>query len=427
MIRILLALMLLLASVNISGQDYYSYFTDNGLRVNMLFRGDINKQQIAQRTYVKDPYYSGPRRSHYRDSELGEYRIVIRDINTDKVVYSKGFCTLFEEYITTEQGKIKSGDFQESINVPFPEKIVKIDLEHRDSLGRFTLLDSDVFDPAKTKYTDFKESLWSERIHGTRDYREAYDLVIMADGYTADERDKFIKDAKKQVEYIFKTEPFKGLKDYINIWLVFAPSIDSGIDQPHIEQYKNTELGTQFSLFGVDRYVGTYDYWRMGYVGAHVPGDGWIVLANTSIYGGGGIYNHYAITVADHGASGFVLVHEMGHSVAGLADEYYNSVVAYDDFFSDKYEPWQANITNMINFESKWKSMIDVDVPVPTPDISKYRDCVGVFEGAGYSAKGMYRPYHNCIMKSHSAKGFCPVCQKAIRETIMSYTNTDKE
>jgi len=119
--------------------------------------------------------------------------------------------------------------------------------------------------------------------------------------------------------------------------------------------------------------------------------------------------------------SDYVLVHELGHSLAGLADEYYDSVVAYNDFFSPKFEPWHPNITNLVNFSIKWGDMIESDVPIPTPENYKYSKKVGVFEGAGYSAKGLFRPYQNCIMRSHSANSFCPVCQKAIKEKILMY------
>lgn len=92
------------------------------------------------------------------------------------------------------------------------------------------------------------------------------------------------------------------------------------------------------------------------------------------------------------------------------------------DFYPLNQEPWEPNLTTLVDFESKWKEMIDTKVPVPTPAEEQYRDKVGLFEGGGYSAKGIYRPSLDCTMKSTKYNSFCPVCLNVISEMIVFYS-----
>ncbi|MBP5521285.1 MAG: peptidase M64, partial [Bacteroidales bacterium] len=125
-------------------------------------------------------------------------------------------------------------------------------------------------------------------------------------------------------------------------------------------------------------------------------------------YGGGGIYNSYTLTTAHHASFRPVVVHEFGHSFAGLADEYY-----YDDQYSNYYfpdcEPWEPNITTMNDFSSKWKDMLG-------------EKGVSVIEGGGDMSKGVWRAGPDCRMKTTTASGFCPVCRRAIERMIKFYT-----
>ena len=75
----------------------------------------------------------------------------------------------------------------------------------------------------------------------------------------------------------------------------------------------------------------------------------------------------------------------------------------------------------MVDFESKWKHLISKDTPVPTPVVEKYKNTVGLFEGAGYSAKGIYRAETDCRMKSNGPRGYCTVCREAVRKMIAFY------
>ena len=153
-----------------------------------------------------------------------------------------------------------------------------------------------------------------------------------------------------------------------------------------------------------------------------VPYDHIYVLVNAERYGGGGFYNFLSVCTSDNELTKEVFIHEFGHGFAGLGDEYYNSKVAYEDFYNLEIEPWESNLTTLVDFENKWKEMIPDSISVPTPRKIKYNKTVGAYEGGGYMNKGIYSPFINCRMKSNDAKGFCPVCEEAIKKTIRYYT-----
>ena len=154
-----------------------------------------------------------------------------------------------------------------------------------------------------------------------------------------------------------------------------------------------------------------------------VPYEHIVILANTENYGGGGIYNSYLMSAAHNEKTRPVVVHEFGHSFAGLADEYY-----YDDQYETQYpadtEPWEPNLTTLVDFDRKWKDMLPRGTKIPTKPSKKnlYTE-VGVYEGGGYQSKGVYRPAQECRMKINEAPVFCPVCERAILRVINYYTS----
>lgn len=184
--------------------------------------------------------------------------------------------------------------------------------------------------------------------------------------------------------------------------------------------WRNTACGASFYTFGSERYQMVDDFQRLRDIAAHVPYDYIYVLSNTQKYGGGGIFNFYGISAAHHPTrTGKIYVHEFGHLLLGLGDEYVGTT-SYDDMYARDVEPWEANLTTLVGFEDKfWKAMVPAGTPVPTPDTPEYEGVVGVFEGGGYAAKGVYRPWRNCLMNNlHRTDEFCPVCTKAICDYI---------
>lgn len=180
-------------------------------------------------------------------------------------------------------------------------------------------------------------------------------------------------------------------------------------------------MNSSFYTFGTERYLTTQDIKSVNDYAAAVPHDNIVVLINSDKYGGGGLYNYYSGTTSGHLLTPHVFMHEFGHGFAGLADEYYSSDVAYHEFYPLNVEPWEPNITTMVNFDIKWKKAIASETPVPTPVEDKYKNVTGLFEGGGYSAKGIFRPEMNCRMKDIEANGYCSVCREAIKKMIEFY------
>jgi len=233
--------------------------------------------------------------------------------------------------------------------------------------------------------------------------------------------EKFLKDAKRSAEFIFSEEPFMSHRKDFNVRAVKSYGNDSGTDIPGENIWKDTPVNSNFYTFGIERYMTTTDYQAVCDVAANAHYDQVYIIVNTDKYGGGGIYNYYSISAADNMSSRAVVIHEFGHAFGALGDEYYTSAVAYNDFFPLDVEPWAPNLTTMVNFDSKWKDMLKKKTPVPTPEAEEYENTVGVYEGGGYVAKGVFRPMIDCRMHSNDAE-FCPVCSKAIVEMIERYT-----
>ena len=251
--------------------------------------------------------------------------------------------------------------------------------------------------------------------------KDCIDVAILAEGYTEKEMDIFYQDAQRTCESLFSYEPFRSMKGKFNIVAVASPSTDSGVSVPRKNQWKQTAVHSHFDTFYSDRYLTTSRVKSVHNALAGIPYEHIIILANTDVYGGGGIYNSYTLTTAHHPMFKPVVVHEFGHSFGGLADEYFYDNDVMTDTYPLDVEPWEQNISTRVNFASKWKDMLPSGAPIPTPIAEKKKYPVGVYEGGGYSAKGIYRPAYDCRMKTNEYPEFCPVCQRAIRRMIEFY------
>lgn len=230
------------------------------------------------------------------------------------------------------------------------------------------------------------------------------------------------EDFKKFTSYIMNCSPYKEMADHVNIRAIEAYSKESGITNPNQNVYKNTLLNCSYNVIDLDRYLMCLQVWKMHAVADDAPYDFIVLICNSDKYGGGGIYNFYC-TVNNVGAySDYVIVHEMGHLIGGLADEYYTSEVSVRDFYPEGIEPVEPNLTTLVDFDSKWKNMLDADTPIPTPASKENKDKLGVYEGGGYVAEGVYRPMMDCTMHKIMYNRFCPVCLKALQEAIMFYS-----
>ena len=398
------------------------YFTDKVLRFDFMLAGNSQKTAVYPVGMKEEPFFAGSKTNLVNTLATGNFKYEIFDLAQNKPIYSKAFCTLFQEWQTTAEAKTIEKSFYEVATMPFPKEKVRFVLSKRERNGLFSELYETLIDPASYFITKEKPvNVNVTKISGSGDPHTSVDLAFIAEGYTADEMEKFREDVRQMTGYLFAEAPFSDFKDKFNIWAVEAVSQDSGTDIPGESIYASTALNSTFYTFDIDRYLTTQDIKSVNDFAAAVPHDNIIILINSTRYGGGGVYNYYTGTTTGHQLSPKVFIHEFGHGFAGLADEYYSSSVAYEEFYPLDVEPWEPNITTMVSFDSKWKNLIGKDIPVPTPAEEKFKDVTGLFEGGGYSAKGIFRSELECRMKSNSPKGFCTVCRNAVREMIETY------
>lgn len=422
--RIPLSVTLICLSLATAAQNNFEkYFTDKVLRFDFMLAGNFAETVVYPVGMKEEPYWAGSLINLINPFNYGNFKYEVFDEASNTLIYSRGFCTLFQEWQTTAEAKETERSFYEVATMPYPLGKVRFVLSLREKNGSFSKLYETTIDPAdyfirKEKPVDAAVS----KIHYSGDPHKCVDLVFISEGYKAEEMGKFREDVKKMADVLFEEAPFKNYRKEINIWAVEAVSEDSGTDIPGEKIYSNTVLNSSFYTFNLDRYLTTQDIKSVNDYAAAAPHDNIIVLINSTRYGGGGVYNYYSGTTAGNQLSPKVFIHEFGHGFAGLADEYYSSAVAYEEFYPLNVEPWEPNITTMVDFDSKWKKLISSGTPIPTPPDDNFKNVTGLFEGGGYSAKGIYRPEFDCRMKSNGDKGYCTVCQEAVKKMIEFYT-----
>jgi len=406
---ILLLLLCATTSLHSQQNNFTDHFTEQRLRINIVLAGNSQEQHCYLESLNKEPFWGGSQSSLVQDMNYGEYKYRV-ETQSGKIIFSKGFNTLFQEWRTTAEANEISKSFRSSYTIPFPNNKVNVIFSERNrNDGKFYDIATFPIDPLNKSISSENTNDFNIcKIHDQGDPKNKVDLVLIAEGYTLDQMDKFRKDAKRFVGYLFDIEPYKSREKDFNIWVVESVSKDSGTDIPHNDKWANTALSSMFYTFGIDRYLTAPDQTIIAQAASKVPYDALYVIVNTEKYGGGGIYNFYGLSMADHPTSAQVFVHELGHSFAGLADEYYTSDVAYQEFYNLALEPWEPNITTKVNFESKWADMLEGGK-------------AGLFEGGGYMAKGIFRPAEDCRMKANTAPAFCPVCTRAINKMIDNY------
>ena len=413
-------LVILLTSVTVFCQiNFDRYFSDKTLRVDYFHTGDSLNDSYSIDELKEEPYWGGSETNLVDTFNYGRYEVKVFDQKENKLIYSRTYSTLFDEWQTTDEAKHTTKSFSETVTMPFPKEKITIEFYSRDRENilhkKFEYpVDPDDYFISTERHLEFP----SFKVFYNGDPAHKVDIVILPEGYTKDEMDEFKQDCQRFAGYLFAVSPYSENKDRFNVWGVEAPSPEKGTDIPASGIWKKTLMNTHFYTFDLERYLMTEDNKSVRDLAANAPYDQIYILVNSSKYGGGAIYNYYSVCVNNNIFSEYVFSHEFGHGFAFLADEYYTSDVAYNDFYPLDVEPLEPNITTLVDFASKWKDMVDADTPIPTPDTPEYKDKVGVFEGGGYVAKGVYRPMEDCSMKTATVNNFCPVCRRAIQRMI---------
>ena len=406
---------------------------DKTLRVDYIFSGTDKSSEISLDEMSCFDGWAGRRTNLEAVPVRGNGQICMTDAQTGQVLYRQAFSTLFQEWQTTEEATRVRKSFENVFLLPMPQKKAVVKVEIYDFFGNVSASLSHMADPSDILIRKVSpEPAPHKYLLQSGPADKCIDVAIVAEGYTAEEAEKFYEQAHIAMEAILYHTPFDKYRDRFNFVAVALQSQDSGVSVPGAGEWKNTALGSHFNTFYMDRYLTTLRLRNMHDKLCGIPYEHIVILANTDTYGGGGIFNSYTLTTAGHKAFKPVVVHEFGHSFAGLADEYY-----YDDQFVEYYypnmEPWEQNITTLYDFDSKWKDMLPegADIPTAPLDFNVWKKCreggaladyVGVYEGAGYQSKGVYRPFMDCRMHTNAAESFCPVCQRAIARLIEFYT-----
>ena len=424
----------LLSVSNAAGQEFSSYFEDRTLRVDYTFSGDTARQDIYVDELCSMPHWYGKRHRLAEVPLKGNGQIIVRDRESQQVIYRHSFSTLFQEWLATDEAKHTSKSFENVFLVPYPKQPVDITVELYDYHDRINATMKHTVDPNDILIRHIGEENVTPYVtlhpsspllqQGGAGGGSPIHIAFVAEGYQGSELQTYLDDCRKAVKALFEHEPFRSLQDRFNIIALLSTSRDSGVSVPREGIWKNTILGSHFDTFYTDRYLTTLHLKRLHDVLAGTPYEHIIILTNTTTYGGGGIYNSYNLASAHGPKYEPVVVHEFGHSFGGLADESVDEDLSYGSLHRTDYEPLEPNITNRVDFSRKWASMLPQGTAIPTPpDASVPRDqCgpLGLYEGAGYASHGVYRPTMNCMMRNYAP--FCPVCTKRLEEVFGLYT-----
>ncbi len=484
-IKIALTLILLTGVLQAQPVDHFkTFFLNKTLRIDFYHMVDNSKDLIAvDKLYVYGEW-AGSVNNLVDPFNNGQYFVKIFDAQSNQLIFSRGYNSYSGEYKTTSMAlKGVRRTYHESARIPLPRQNIKFVLEKRDRKNRLQPIFSQELDPKSVGVNNEAAPANTKIFTAVKNGHphQKVDVVFVAEGYSSQEEEKFKKDFQRMVDVFFSQQPYKKFKEKFNVYGVFQPSQASGCDQPTHGIFKRTALGATFNALGLYRYMLTEENRSLQDICSHVPCDTAIIMVNTSRYGGGGIYNFYCILAVDNVRTPYLLLHEFGHSFAGLADEYYTSAVAYNEFYPKGIEPLEANITALLDgTQLKWKHLLSKGVKLPTEwgkrsyenlgrqamkkrrelrislaDLKKnngdarqikkledqlknlsnsnremmnrffkkhpLKDSVGAFEGAGYAAKDLYRPMLDCLMFSSRTLDFCKVCEEAVVQMINYY------
>ncbi len=437
------------------------------MRLDYFHTGTAADERFSLDALVEEgPWPGNPARA-IDDTNLGKYQFQVVDRATNRLLYSRGFASIYGEWESTPEAREATRTFHESLRFPEPPGPFQVILKKRDRQNAFREIWSVVLDP-KGPFVDRTgpgpaPKPWAVLKNG--DPKDKVDLLLMGDGYTAAEMDKWHKDARRLAELLFAVSPFRERRADFNVWAVDTPAEQSGVARPSDGVPRRSPLRTSYDGFGSERYILTFDNKRLREAAAAAPYEFVEIVVNGRKYGGGGIHNLYATVAADNAWTPYIFVHEFGHHFAGLADEYYTSAVAYESS-AERLEPWEPNVTADPQ-ATRWHDLVTAGTPLPTPwqkdafeadqravqerrreirarnrpeeemealfreeqqrttsllAVGPYAGKVGAFEGAMYEPKGYYRPQTDCIMFTRDEVGFCAVCRRAIERVIDQYS-----
>ncbi len=437
------------------------------MRVDYIHSGGPDGEHFGLDRVVIEPLpWPGPLTRTIDQLELGPYRFIVRDASSKTRHYSRGFGSIYGEWETTTEARELNRSFHESLRFPRPPAAVEVTVEKRRPDQQFQPVWTVTVDPDDMlvdQSTPANQTVVA--IQETGPPANKVDLLMIGDGYTANECPGFIDQAQRLTETLFRYEPFRERRQDFNVWAICPPGHESGVSRPSTGVYHRSPVGARYDIFRSERYVLTLENRALRDIAAHAPYEMLSILVNSETYGGGGVFGQHATLAAGNDWAEYLFVHEFAHHFAALADEYYTSAVAYEPG-PINVEPWERNITALLDGPLKWQAQATTGIPVPTPwpkevyekqarliqaerqrlraanrpeaemstlfrrqqkeegalfDAAVHHHDVGAFEGAGYRASGYFRPQIDCVMFSRNDVPFCDVCIEALGEVIDLY------
>lgn len=477
----------LAAPLWLAGADavrFADHFRDRTMRIDYYHAGNAREETITLDQVYDQGIWAGSRTNLVDPFNIGRYSVKILDAAAGTLLFSRGFDSYFGEYKTSDaalQGVMRT--YHESALFPYPKSKVLFLVEARGRDNTSQTLFSREIDPSSTSIIREAPIPGVKKIELARggDPHGSVDIAFIPEGYTAAEEAKLRSDLDRFVGVFLGFEPYKSRREKFNFVAAWKPSLESGCDEPSHGVFKTTSLNAAFDALGSERYLLTEDNRSLRDIAAHVPYDVLLIMVNHERYGGGGIYNFTCTFTTDNQWFEYLVLHEFGHSFAGLADEYYTSQIAYNEFYPPGVEPVERNITALLDPANlKWKGLASPGIAIPTPwekeafdamdtayqkirgevnakiarlkregagraetakveeeserlsreharkvddflMASKFWGLTGAFEGAGYAARGLYRPAVDCLMFTKGRKPFCRVCERAVIDVIAFY------
>ena len=374
------------------------------LRVDYFHTGGPGGEALKLDGVIAEREWPGSRTQLIDTTNLGKYLVEVIDPSTDRVMYSRGFATIYGEWETTPEFRTTNRTFHESVRFPRPTGPVRVAIKKRDARNLFVPLWETAVDPARATAVAPSGGSHANVFENGPAARKV-DLLLVSDGYRAADAAKFRADARRLVTALFAREPFKSRRADFNVRTLYVPGRPAPVE---------------FNIFGLQRYALSYANRALRDLAAAAPYDSVQILLNDSKYGGGGIFNQQSTVAASNESAEYVFIHELAHNLAGLGDEYVGTVT-YETGAPVKIEPWEPNITALHDPATlKWRDLVEPGTPLPTP--MSYAGKIGAFEGAGYESRGLYRPEAACIMGSRNLRDFCRVCRRAIERIIDLHT-----
>lgn len=465
-------------SVSAQSIMFEKYFENQTLRIDYVRSGNTESEKIEIKAISKYDKWAGSRNNLIYPFDYGHLRIRIEDVKSGKMIFSKNFDSIFYEYRLTKMAQEGTVDsFEEVQLIPFPKNEIKVYFDSRDKKNVFKETYSFVINPSEVQ-TGKLTKTEIINISDNGNCFDKFDLTFLAEGYSENEKEKFINDVNRYLRILLNKAPFNKINNSINISALFSSSKESGVDVPYKQIEKETLFGATYNGLGDPRYLILENIFEIYNVAMNHPTDLFIVICNTNEFGANGIFNYFVTITNTERMPDMVITHELGHYIGGLADEYYQTAnFAHGTIYPENVEPVEPNITTLTDKNNiKWKKYLSPGIEIPTEwgkekydsltnkfyelaterrkKIAKIKDKekikevkisykkafgklrkeqevfiknhplrnkVGVFEGAGHTSNGVYRPTLNSIM--FVGENFNIISENTIEQIINLYTS----